>query len=376
MGRTALDHAIDVALVDICSGRVPVLPTGSAVAGAFAQAVRYHRIAPLAHVALRATRPDLVDLLHKDRDRAMRHHLRVGILLSRFGSVLKGIPWLVFKGPALSELAHPVPGLRSYKDLDLLVSPADLRTACERLQAAGWNVIDSNEALRSPQISGEIPMASPDHVLLDLHWSMVSLGSSRRLFTIPTERLLDHRVSLAVGPAKVSTLDPTDSLVHVCLHGALSGATKLIYILDADQLARKVDDWDLVAQRARELGAQAQVSVVLGRSRRLLATPVPRDLDRRLGLPPAFSWLMSFVDRTWPIPSLRRDASVPRLVARAASPGFVRTLGSVLCKLALHVVNQLRPPKAMPRWIPADSTAIANYFTSVESTAGHSAPPS
>ena len=76
------------------------------------RAVRFHRIAPLAHVALRDVRPDLAALLREDRDHALTHHVRVTTSLAAISSTLADVPWLAFKGPVLSELLHPVAGLR------------------------------------------------------------------------------------------------------------------------------------------------------------------------------------------------------------------------------------------------------------------------
>src|SRR5699024_11250654 len=82
------------------------------------RALRYPRLAPLAHVLLRDTEPVLARRLKSDRDRAITVHLCATEMLRQFADLTADIPWVVFKGPVLSELAHPVPGLRDYQDLD------------------------------------------------------------------------------------------------------------------------------------------------------------------------------------------------------------------------------------------------------------------
>src|SRR5699024_9176096 len=97
-------------LVAICRGTAVCVPDDDAVV----TAARHHRIAPLAHVRLREAAPAAARTLQADRDAAKSLHIRSSMLLAHVDEVLGDIPWVVFKGPVLSELAHPVAGLRSY----------------------------------------------------------------------------------------------------------------------------------------------------------------------------------------------------------------------------------------------------------------------
>ncbi|WP_344812808.1 nucleotidyltransferase family protein [Microlunatus aurantiacus] len=331
-------------------------------------AARYHRIAPLAHVALRGVRPDLAEPLRVDRDTVIVRHSRMLAALREIETVLGDLPWLTFKGPVLSELAHPVSGLRSYKDLDILVDPLDLREAHERLNAVGWNVIDSNETLERPELSGEVRLASSRRILVDLHWSMVVNVSRRQRFPISTPMLLRRRRRVQAGLAPLWALDPTDALLHVCLHAALSGGTRLLHLIDADQLARDIDDWDLVAIRAKEWRSTAQTALVLGRARRLLGTPLPADLYPMLGLSSVLRPALSTVDRRWPTEMLHKDESLPRLVARAVQPTARGTLAWALHNSAVGVFNRTRRAPVPPPRIPADPSKIDQYMSAVEST--------
>ena len=82
-------------------------------------------------------------------------------------------------------------------------------------------------------------------------------------------------MTLPLGDQEVWALEPADALVHGCLHAALAGANKLIYLLDVDMLARSVTDWDEVVARAQSWGAQAQTALVLARTSRVLGAPIP-----------------------------------------------------------------------------------------------------
>ncbi len=362
-------RAVDAVAVDVCRGRRPEVPDLPGIEDELVRAVRFHRIAPLTHVALRDARPDLAALVREDRDHALMHHVRVITSLEAVGLTLTGIPWATFKGPVLSESLHPVSGLRSYGDLDILVSPADLRPACERLLDVGWQVLATRDDLLNGEVTGEIELGRPGGAVVDLHWSLVLSENLRRRFRIPTVDVLAVSTPLTIGPVDVRTLDTTDTLVHLCHHAAMSGAVRLVHLLDVDQAARRIRDWDRLARRARSWGAGAQVGLVLARARRVLGTPVPQDLDRRLGLSRTLGVLLSAVDLAWPVPAQRAEASWPRLVARAARPGATATVGSALQNAVLGTVNRLRPAAAADRRSPAGRDDLQAYFSAVEAAA-------
>ncbi|NLE96620.1 MAG: nucleotidyltransferase family protein [Propionibacterium sp.] len=369
MRRTAGMRVADDAIVAVCRGAVPVLPDDAEGVDDFLAGVRYHRVAPLAHVALREAAPELAARLKEDRDRALMNHLRTSALLGKLARTLDGIEWLAFKGPMLAEFAHPVPGLRFYKDLDLLVAPGQFRDTCRRLLDDGWQVLFSDDSLEAEEFPGEIALVDAHGVVLDLHWAMEVMQSVRRRFRATAEELISRRVPVTIGPAKLHGLSAPDALVHVCQHAALIGATKLGHILDADQLARQVGDWDDVVLRAADWGAGVQVAAVLGRARRLLGTLVPDGLARDLGVGPAMRQVMRGVDATWPVQGLRQDESWVRLLTRAMRPGLASTLGSGARRVGLGAWNRLRGPEAEQPRVPASREVLDAYLSRVEAMA-------
>ncbi|WP_165368015.1 nucleotidyltransferase family protein [Phytoactinopolyspora endophytica] len=366
-------RAESAALVDVCMLKRPMLAHGTSDAHAFIEAVRRHRVAPLAHVALRSAEPEVAAALKPDRDEAMTRHLSAGIVLSALSELLDGLPWAVFKGPVLSEHAHPAPGLRSYHDVDVVVSPSQLREVASRLASAGWDVIDYTDMLTNPDPPGEMHWVSPTGILVDLHWSMINMATTRQLFSVPTDELLERRVQGSIGLSSAWMLDPVDAVVHTCLHAALTGADRMLLLLDADQLARRVTDWDDVVTRARTWNAAPALAIVLARARSLLGTPLPDDLDRELGSSAGFRLVTGTVDRLMPVSSLRRDASFPRLVARSAHPSSGRTLAAVGRRSLRGVTQRLgvtRVPSPPAHRQPADARALEKYLRAVESQAG------
>ncbi|MEQ6902461.1 nucleotidyltransferase family protein [Nocardioides sp. YIM 152588] len=367
MRRSTLRRAVGSALVDATSGRVPRLPDVPTAPAELVTAARFHRVAPLVAASLPDGLGAVSEPLRDDRQQAAWHHLRVLATLPRIARALADVEWLTFKGPVLSETLHPVPGTRSYRDLDVLVAAGDLRRSCERLLDAGFRVVASRDDLLNGEVTGEIEMINEHGVLVDLHWSLVLSASLRRRYPIPTAELIGRSVPVRLGQSEVRTFDATDTLLHLCHHAARSGAARLIHLVDVDQAARRVIDWDTVTQRAGSWGTAPEVALVLGRCRRTLDTPAPVGLRHALGLSAAYGALTASVDRAWPIPSVRRDASWPRLVARAAHPGAAATLAESARNAVLGGVNRARLPEpTQARRVPATADEVERYLTAVE----------
>lgn len=359
-------------LVALCRGEAPEAPHGRDAADDLVAAVRYHRIAPLAHVAYRDTAPELGQVLRVDRDIAVGVHLRASMMLDQLRTMLGDIAWAAFKGPVLSETAHPRPGLRTYHDVDVLVSPRDLREVSALLTQGGWTIADFDDMLRNPQTPGEMHWVSPSGLLVDLHWSMTNTAVRRARLTVPTDELLDRRREVAIGLGTAWVLDPVDAIVHVALHATLTGANRLLLLLDNDQLARQVEDWDAVLRRARQWRAHPHLALAMARAHRVLGTPVPPDLGRRLGLSPAFEAMCRQVDRVAPVPAARREPGLARMVARAVRPGAIRTGASVARSAVLGAAERVagsRDERPRDR-VKADAHALDAYLAAVESASG------
>lgn len=368
-GSSTLNRAVARLLIDVCRSQVVTVPTSPGAAEAIVGAARHHRIAPLAHVSLRDAAPALAALLAADRDAAKALHIQASMLLAEVGHLLGEMPWIAFKGPVLSERAHPVPGLRRYGDVDLLVAPENLRETARRLRTAGWRLGDYGDMLRNPQTPGQMHWFTPAGIQVDLHWTMINMASRRRLFNIPTSMLLERRVPARIGLGTAWTMDAVDTIVHVCLHAALAGANRLIWLLDVDQLARRTAAWDEVAHRARAWGVEAQVALVLRRAATALGTPVPESVYRQLGTSTGLRALLDVVDRLSPVARHRQEASIARLVARAVRPGMLATLVVVGRHAARGAAERLGPSRgAEPaaQRARADAHEVEEYLTAVE----------
>lgn len=227
-------------------------------------------------------------------------------------------PWLVIKGPVLSEVVYRRPDLRAYTDLDLVVPGPFLGEALSLLEDAGCRVIDDDWRLMREMMRGELQVLLPSGTLVDLHWHLLSHGRLRRSFDISMEGLFARRRSVVLGKNQVETLGPVDTLIHLAAHGCFAGGNRLLWMKDIEQcVLHETFTWDAVIDRAHEWSVGLVVGSLLARVSRLFPVDVPEEVLDELA--PGTSWrlLVAAVDRMAPIERATGRRSPSRMVARA-----------------------------------------------------------
>lgn len=210
--------------------------------------------------------------LQGHRLQVVGRHLRTMADVAELGRVLTGagVDWAVLKGPVLSAVVFRAHVVRDYNDLDVLVSPSQVRSAVAALLASGATLRpeDWDEANRIR--AAEIGLVLPNGTVLDLHWNLVNIGRARDSFRTSTAALLAKRVDRVVDGRKMTTLSDVDVLLHVVLHACLAGGSSLRWVLDAQQCVQwlradpAVDPAE-VFHRANELGVGVPARVMLDR---------------------------------------------------------------------------------------------------------------
>ncbi|MGH9104198.1 MAG: nucleotidyltransferase family protein [Acidimicrobiales bacterium] len=228
---------------------------------------------------------ELARSAERARRAALAQHLRVVSTLNLVSGVLQGLgaPWVVIKGPALSSLVYSRPDLRSYGDLDVVVHHGAFGDALAALEHAGCTVLDQNWPLVRAMHRGELSLRMPGGTILDLHWHLLNEPELRHAFTVPVPEALSRRHLTSIHGTPVAVLDPTDAVLHLILHGGLSGGHRLVWYADLQQsLVHRPPDWDALCSRALDAGAGDLASVMLLRCRRLLGIHVPEQTWRSL----------------------------------------------------------------------------------------------
>ena len=296
----------------------------------------HHRVVPYLYLGLRSSGLDVESeaLASLQRTYAVRagEHLRALTDLEAFRAALDptGVPFLVVKGPTLAERLYPSPDLRAYDDLDLLVPPASFEAVIDALESAGFTLLDRNWELIRQERRGQLHLRLTNGTLADVHWHLLNREIVRDSFRLPIEDLFDRAREVDIAGRLTRTLDPADTLLHLCLHASLSGGDRLLWLKDIER-AVVVDapSWDDVVERARAWHAGPSVAIVLARTRRTLGTPVP---DEVLGALTGrwHLWLGAAIDRTWPVETSTGRVTPAVLWAQVARAGWGASLRTLV----------------------------------------------
>lgn len=137
-----------------------------------------------------------------------------------------GIPYAALKGAALAWSVYQNPGIRTMRDVDILVAREDALRAHDVLRAADF---------RTPEVFKNTPeytLAHDKHfpplfspvfeINVELHFRLTNLiipGTADADYHHP-ERLLRHRTTETIRDRVISVLCPTDTLLHIIVHAA------------------------------------------------------------------------------------------------------------------------------------------------------------
>ena len=132
----------------------------------------------------------------------------------------EGIPFAVLKGASVAHTMYPDPSLRSFGDLDLLVSTTDYERACALLGRLG-HVRQRPEPRPGFEVrfgKASVHKHPDDGIEVDLHRTLV-LGPFG--LWIDPDELLARREPFLLAGRKLDRLDDTAMLLNVAMHAAL-----------------------------------------------------------------------------------------------------------------------------------------------------------
>jgi hypothetical protein len=303
------------------AGRLIALTTPDVVL----EVARYHGVSGLISPSMQrldGASKTLLAELRADFDASVHRHLLSTWELSRLKATLDptGVPWVVIKGPAAVELLYGGQGGRLYQDLDLLVDPSRFREVLAALEASGLRQLDRNWAVLRRDLRGEVHYGGATGLEIDLHWNLVNMYRGR--MRISTRELLGRAADVQLAGVDVRTLDPTDSLIHLCVHAAISGGDRILWLKDIERaVAVRPPVWDDLVARSRRWHVATPVGLMLARSARFLGAGGPAEVVSDLVGRGAMQFIRG-IDRLFPWQrALGRLTSPNRLMARSIGQG-------------------------------------------------------
>jgi hypothetical protein len=258
----------------------------------------YHGVLPLAARNLielgRGFSPEIERSLRSAYEVNLRRSLWFAAELARIMQhferrQLRVVP---YKGPALAQSLYRDPGLRSFSDIDFLISPADFDRAKQALAEIGYRPAadltpDVERFWLRTGYERSFDSAAGKN-LVELQWALlphfyaVDLG---------VQDLLARAGKAVVGEREVPCLSPEDSLLVLCLHAAKHLWTRLIWLSDIAETLRSYSgtqtiDYSLALSRARSLGIARILGVSFWLVKNVLRSEIPKPAEEMIAADP------------------------------------------------------------------------------------------
>lgn len=252
----------------------------------------HHRLAGLADVV-----PETVwDRLKASQRRHAMRNLKIYRELVTVTRILNdaGIASIALKGAYLARFAYPDPGLRSMRDLDLLIRPEQVVDAFELLKARGYAAVnDGTPEAYFAERRHLPPLVSPDGLHVELHHRLIS--EDHLAFSADFDETLWARsVRREIAGIPIGFLCPEDLLLHLCIHAAHEHRLNVgpLALADVALLVGTHEiDWQDFVARAADGNWQRSVLSLLHLARLHLGAMIPGKVIDALGGADDLSWL-------------------------------------------------------------------------------------
>ena len=206
------------------------------------------------------------------------------------------IPLLLFKGPALAYHYYPQPHLRTYHDIDVLISPADLERAHDLLLRQGFKFYEEfrSNVMDEARSGYNYHLKQKDswlEILVELHTAPHASDIGSRF---DVQALWKEAEAITLLNEPVLIMSHIDHLLYLCWHYRFHGFTRLLWFYDIVVMARAAQsemDWTELAKRARKLNLATTLYYLLLWCRDLFCVPIPERVFRMLR-PPLVSRLV------------------------------------------------------------------------------------
>jgi len=195
-----------------------------------------------------------------------------------------GIEVIPYKGIVLSEVYYGDMALRQCGDIDLFVRGQDVARIKNAVHELGYSQrVQIPESAEEDYIASgyECTFDSPaGKNLLELQWAL-----QPRFYAVDFDMdgLFERAVSVEVAGRRVKTPSGEDLLLVLSVHAAKHVWGRLIWLCDIARILERGNlDWDRVQARARQFGIERILHVTLLLASRLLATPIPAPVEKRV----------------------------------------------------------------------------------------------
>lgn len=231
-------------------------------------------------------------LIPEEQKQFLKHSYSINLfrnitLFNELKRVLKtfknhGVATLVLKGASLAENFYPLPELRPYNDIDILINKHDIQKAKEILINLGYSPPrKSEEAFNEKYWYSQHFFKKENNILLEIHWNIAQL----RRYKINIESIWNEAVPFKSGDTESLMMSMEDLIIYQSLHLSYHYYSKLLWLLDLALIIQKERDsisWEKIIERCKTQRVCSPVYFTLLYLKNLLKVDIPENVLKNL----------------------------------------------------------------------------------------------
>jgi hypothetical protein len=200
-----------------------------------------------------------------------------------------GVQALAYKGPILGQQLYGDVALRQFRDLDILIAPADVLRTRDALYQLGYQETErsSSTLLRSHIVSQcEWQMrAMHSGTAIELHWALFPRYFS---FHLPVTELDQAGVTIEIAGERVRTLDILHLALVLSVHGTKHFWSRLGWLVDFAIVLRDyaVIDAEKLLNEASRRGIKRVLLISAALANRILRLELPEAFQNAISADP------------------------------------------------------------------------------------------
>jgi Uncharacterised nucleotidyltransferase len=233
-------------------------------------------------------------------------------VMRAFGA--ENIPAIPYKGPILAATTYGDLGMRSFCDLDVLVSEKDVARVLEIMPGLGYraefNLAPGQESRYLRSTCEYNFRHDRNRIWVEIHWQVIP---PRFGLAFEFEQLWCRAGSLSIGGSELRVLSREDELLVLSVHGFKHLWDCLKWVCDVANLLSSPEelDWGYTLREADRIGALRVVLVAVSLANQMFQSCLPDTIRLRLRDDPAALSIAREV-----VSSYSRSVSMSRMKAR------------------------------------------------------------
>ncbi len=218
-------------------------------------------------------------------------------ILDKFAG--QGVAAVPFKGPVLALSAYQHLSTRGFNDLDILIKPADLETACGILKDSGYRPeLDLDAAQLSAFTCHEdnLTFYKDSRIIIELHWELSGLYLTK---PVGLRDLQSPLKSVKLVEHEVPQLPAVTQLVYLCVHGTKHMWERLEWLSCIHELAAVITEkqWIEALDLAAAWQCRRMFLLAFKLSRELLGTELPKVMRAEIDADPCLNKLDCYLQQ-------------------------------------------------------------------------------